>query len=105
DADGRIVRWYSLVTDIDDRKRAEEALRQSEHHLELLVETIPALVSRTTAEGTLEYVNPRVVDYLGQELGQIGFNVIHPDDRYAHWRKWRHALRTGEPWEDTFRMR
>ncbi len=105
DDQDRIVRWYYVFTDIDDQRRAEEARRQTEHHLRLLVETIPALVSRTTAEGRLEYVNRRVVDYVGQELGQLGFHVIHPDDRYARLRKWRHALRTGEPWEDTFRMR
>jgi PAS domain S-box-containing protein len=105
DAEGRIVRWYNLVTDIDDRKRAEEALQQSEHHLELLVETIPALVMRTTADGTLDYVNRRVVEYLGLDSRQVGFQVIHPDDRYARWRKRRQALKTGEPWEDTFRMR
>jgi PAS domain S-box-containing protein len=105
DAEGRIVRWYSLVTDIDDRKRAEEALRQSEQHLELLVETIPALVARTTAHGSLEYVNRRVVDYLGQELGQIELHVIHPDDRRTRWRKWRHAIETGEPWKTRFAWR
>src|SRR5256712_843760 len=33
DADGRIVRWYNLTTDIDDRKRAEDALRRSEAYL------------------------------------------------------------------------
>ncbi len=105
DDQGRIVRWYGLLTDIDDQRRAEEALRHSEHHLRLLVETIPALVGRTTAEGKLDYVNRRVVDYLGLELGQLGIQVVHRDDRYAHWLKWRHALRTGEPWESTFRLR
>ena len=107
DADGQIVRWYNLVTDIDERKRAEEALRESEPHLELLVETIPALVARTTAEGKLDYVNRRVVDYFGLELGdRCGLrHVVHPDDRYALWRKWRRALKTGEPWEDTYRLR
>jgi PAS domain-containing protein len=30
DKEGRIVRWYYLMTDVDDRKRAEEALKQSE---------------------------------------------------------------------------
>jgi formate hydrogenlyase transcriptional activator len=29
DAEGRIVRWYSLVTDIDDRKRAESELEKA----------------------------------------------------------------------------
>jgi PAS domain S-box-containing protein len=105
DADGHIVRWYNLVTDIDERKRAEEALRESERHLELLVETVPALVGRTTAEGALDYVNRRVMDYFGLKLGQLGFHVVHPDDRAAFRRMWRHALRTGEPWEDTYRVR
>jgi formate hydrogenlyase transcriptional activator len=30
DSEGRIVKWYGTNTDIDDRKRAEEALRKSE---------------------------------------------------------------------------
>jgi len=30
DKEGRIVRWYYLLTDVDDRRRAEEALRKSE---------------------------------------------------------------------------
>jgi hypothetical protein len=102
---GRVVRWYYVFTDVDDQRRAEEALRDSERHLRLLVETIPAHVARTTAEGTLEYVNRRAVDYLGQAVGQLGIRFLHPDDQYARMRKWRHALKTGEPWEDTYRLR
>ena len=33
DADGRIVRWYNLLTDIDARKQSEEKLRRSEADL------------------------------------------------------------------------
>jgi len=102
---GRIVRWYYVFTDIDDQRRAEEALRQSEQHLRLVVETIPALVARSTAQGRLEYVNRRVVDYLGKELGEVGLRALHPDDRHARGLKWRHAWKTGEPWEDTVRLR
>jgi PAS domain S-box-containing protein len=102
---GRIVRWYGLLTDIDDQKRAEEALHQRERHLRLLVETIPALVSRSTAQGRLEYIDRRVVDYTGLEMEQIGLDVIHPDDQNTHVQKWRHALETGEPWDDTYRIR
>jgi len=105
DDQGRIVRWYYVFTDIDDQRRAEQALRESEQHLRLLVETIPALVARSTAQGRLEYVNRRVVDYLGKELGEIGIRALHPDDRHARGLKWRHAWKTGEPWEDTSRLR
>ena len=37
DSDGRIVRWYSVIFDIDDRKRAEEALRESQERYALAV--------------------------------------------------------------------
>jgi PAS domain S-box-containing protein len=33
DQRGRVVRWYGTVTDIEDRKRAEEALQQSQLYL------------------------------------------------------------------------
>src|SRR3989442_964733 len=105
DDQGRIVRWYYVFTDIDDQRRAEQALRESEQHLRLVVETIPAQVARSTAQGRLEYVNRRVVDYLGKELGEIGIRALHPDDRRARGLKWRHAWKTGEPWEDTVRLR
>src|SRR5262249_52026454 len=42
---GRIVRWYKLATDIDDRKKAEEALRTTQAEL--------AHVARVTAMGEL----------------------------------------------------
>jgi PAS domain-containing protein len=33
DAEGRIIRWSLLLTDIEDRKQAEEKLRRSETDL------------------------------------------------------------------------
>jgi PAS domain S-box-containing protein len=105
DEHGRIVRWYYVFTDVDDQRKAEESLRQSEQHLRLLVETIPAHVARTTTEGRLEYVNRRVVEYVGMELEELDIHAVHPDDRYSRMRKWRRALRTGEPWEDSYRLR
>jgi PAS domain S-box-containing protein len=38
DAEGRITGWYMLLTDIDDRKRAEDALRSNEQSLRLIVD-------------------------------------------------------------------
>jgi PAS domain S-box-containing protein len=105
DDQGHIVRWYALHTDIDDQRKAEEALRESEKHLRTLVETIPAHVSRMTAEGKLDYVNQPVIDYTGVELGQMDGRLIHPDDALRRLGKWQDALKTGEPWEDTYRVR
>jgi PAS domain S-box-containing protein len=105
DDQGRIVRWYGLLTDIDDERKAQEARRSSEHHLRLLVEKIPALITRNAADGVMDYVNPRVVEYSGQGLGQLGMDLVHPDDRYIVLRNWKHALTTGEAFEDTYRIR
>jgi PAS domain S-box-containing protein len=48
DTTGEVVGWCVLLTDIDERRRAEEALATSESQFRLLVETIPALVWRGT---------------------------------------------------------
>src|SRR6202049_2000251 len=42
DTANRITGWYVLLTDIDDRKRAEDAIRASERNLNQIINTIPA---------------------------------------------------------------
>jgi PAS domain S-box-containing protein len=37
DSDGRVVEWFGTSTDIEDRKRAEDALRASEQNLRLMI--------------------------------------------------------------------
>ena len=41
DTANRITGWYVLLTDIDDRKRAEDGLRASERDLRSIINTIP----------------------------------------------------------------
>jgi len=45
DEEGRIVRWCVLQTDIDERKRAEQALRESERELRQLVDSVPGMIA------------------------------------------------------------
>ena len=69
DASGHIVRWCVLLTDIDERKRAEDALRESERESRLIVDSIPGLIAAFTPDGEVEFVNrpdPRV---LRQDVG------------------------------------
>ena len=109
DSTGRVARWYTLVTDIDDRKRAEDALRRSERGLRLIVDTIPALVWCATAEGELEYLNRRAVEYLGHTVqsltGGRWLDLVHPDHRDATAQRWLQSARTGSSYEDIYRLR
>jgi PAS domain S-box-containing protein len=109
DTEGRVIRWHTLYVDIEDRKRAEEALRASEHHLRLITETIPALVWRTTPDGEIDYVNRRVLDYAGKPLEDFGnagwLQLLHPDDVESTIRLWRQNTQTGQSHRVTYRLR
>ncbi len=84
DAADRITGWYVLLTDIDDRKRAEDAIRASELNLNQIVNTIPALAWSARPDGSAEFFNQHYLDYVGLSADQAkdwGWTVaVHPDD-------------------------
>jgi len=57
DQQGAVIRWYAAGTDINDRKRAEDALRSTEESLRLTVDSIPGLVSTANAAGEVEFIS------------------------------------------------
>ena len=109
DETGKIVRWYGTSTDIEDRKRAEEALQSSEHNARLLVDSIPALVVRMTAAGEVEAVNRQLLEYSGKSLEDIRrwttSGVVHPEDLARAIEIADHSFATGDPYEMEVRIR
>src|SRR5215471_9758747 len=57
DESGRIIRWYLTDADIDDRKRAEEKLRQSEKDLREITDAIRQVIVVLAPDGTTIYAN------------------------------------------------
>src|SRR3954453_22125847 len=51
-SDGRVLRWYGVLIDIDDRRKAEEALRESEYKLRQIIEMVPGLPLTTASNGS-----------------------------------------------------
>jgi PAS domain S-box-containing protein len=110
DTEGRITGWYMLFTDIDDRKRAEEKLRQDERELRQIVDTIAQLVIFLTPDGDPLYANRFTLEYTGlslEELKAEGFRtrVFHPDDVERLREERRKALSLGIPFENEQRTR
>ena len=101
DTEGRITRWYGLITDIDDQKRAEEALRESEHEARLIVDSIPGLIAVLSTSGEIERVSKPLLDYLGKSLEESRQwavdDTIYPDDRPGYVQAVQRAFATGDP--------
>jgi PAS domain S-box-containing protein len=109
DAEGRLVKWFGVNIDIEDRKRAEEMLRGSERNFRGLTESIPQMLWRTTPDGLVDYGNSRFLEYTGytaEEVMGIGWlKILHPDDLERTQRVWDRAVTTGEPYHIEYRVR
>jgi formate hydrogenlyase transcriptional activator len=109
DNEGRIIRWYALHTDIDDRKGVEEALRASELNLCLVVDSIPGLVNTMTAEGENEFVSQQVLDYFGKSHEELKSwatsDAVHPDDLPRVITAFTSSIETGQPYDTEHRIR
>jgi PAS domain S-box-containing protein len=101
--------------DIDDQKKAEDALRQSERELRLLVDTVPSMIYLTTPDGRPYYYNKRFVDWIGSDPeGKAPAIVqgvdplavlIHPDDRETVQNAFYTAFARGEALQYKSRLR
>src|SRR4029077_10386944 len=107
--DGTLLYWIGVNLDIDDAKRAEDALRKSEKELRDVIDTIPAIVWSTLPDGSNTYANKRFVEYSGSSAEQMAGSgwqaLIHPDDLERHAGKWMEAIATGRPHENEVRPR
>jgi PAS domain S-box-containing protein len=116
DREGNIIQWYGLSVDIDEAKKAEQALREREaqlaearRELRQMIDTIPIPVASYSADARREFVNAAWKQYTGLSdeaaRGTEWSVVAHPDDTAGGNKMWRDALATGEPWHTEERVR
>lgn len=101
--------FIGAVTDITDRKTAEEKIRSNERELHTLVEAIPAFVGTARPDGSVDFISQSWLDYSGQtreeamERGWMG--RVHPDDLDRASANWRAALAAGNSLDQEGRLR
>jgi PAS domain S-box-containing protein len=102
--ENKISAWYLLLTDIDDRKHAEEKLRQSEQELRTVTDTIRQPIVVLAPDGTTLYANRVALDITGLTIDDVkseGFSVraFHPDDLNRLRDERRAGLLEGVPFD------
>jgi PAS domain S-box-containing protein len=106
---GEWLGYVGMVVDIDERRRAEEQLRESEARFRALTDSMPAFVWFAGPDGALQYYNDRWYAYTGQTQGQAAgagwVSVLHPDDVAPASAAWAEALGAGSPYEIKVRYR
>jgi PAS domain S-box-containing protein len=101
DDSGRVVKWYGTNTDLEDRKRGEDALRASEQSFRQVVDSIPGMICTMTAAGGVERVNQRILDYTGKTLEELKdwAPLLHEEDRALVIAQWGRSVQTGQPYD------
>src|SRR5262245_44767131 len=65
DERGRLVRWYGINVDIDDRKRAEQQLRRNEEELRTTTDAIRQFIVVLAPDGSTLYANKVALESTG----------------------------------------
>ncbi len=108
-ASGELLEIVVTGIDVTERRRAEEALRESEYKLREIIETVPGLLWSLDPNGEPTHINQRTLDYSGlrvEDLKHGGWHAfLHPDDLPESARAFSHAIQTGTSYQRVTRLR
>jgi len=109
DERGRVEGCVGTMLDISERKRAEEALRQSEERFRIMADGSPVIIWVTDPQGGNQYVNRRYREFFGVTLGEAQGGkwqpFVHPDDVMKYLEKVVSAVRERKPFFAEARVR
>jgi PAS domain S-box-containing protein len=109
DAHGAVCGVVGVIVDLTQRRRAEEALRESEVRLATLTAAVPAMLFSTTPEGRVDYVNDTFYEYSGLPRGTPAApawqRLVYADDLPRVLVSWEHAVSSGEDLNIECRLR
>src|SRR5208282_4393060 len=103
DAEGKVLKFVGTTTDIDDQKRAEEKIRQSEKEARQLLDLSPLHIAELGPDGARLYTNRAALDYHGITLEEWQNadlrQVLHPQDVGLVINELPAKFRNGSPFE------
>jgi PAS domain S-box-containing protein len=92
-----------------ERRRAEEAFRESEDKLRQIIETVPGFLWSAGPNGEPTHINQRMLDYSGMRFEDFlpdGWGeCVHPADFPETAKAFYHAIQTGVSYQGVHRVR
>lgn len=105
----RVLLLRESERNLGQRLKAESALRESEAKFKTMTDAMPQMVWSSRPDGQHDFFNHHWFDFTGKSLEEckdtLWEALVHPDDLPALRERWQHSLDTGEPYEDTYRLR
>jgi PAS domain S-box-containing protein len=109
DSLGNASRMFGVVADITARKRAEDALRESEERFQAMANSIPQLAWTAEADGSIFWYNQRWYEYTGTTFEQMegwGWQSVHdPEALPKVSERWKKSIDTGTLFDMEFPLR
>lgn len=106
---GEIYQWFGTNTDITERIKAEQELKESEARFRMFADSMPQIVWAADAEGNLTYINKAFYTYSGlsasDNISDEWLEIIHPDEREATQNRWNQAAKDGTEFHIEHRFR
>jgi PAS domain S-box-containing protein len=109
DAEGKVLKFVGTTTDIDDQKRGEEKIRQSEKEARQLLDLSPLHITELGPDGARLYTNRASLDYTGITLEEWQAadlqQMLHPQDAGLVTNDLPGKLQSGSPFEYEARLK
>jgi len=108
DGAGGVRGFLKIGQDVTQRRRIEDALRQSEERFRTVANLVPDLLWQSEADGAAWWHNARWFAYTGQSpqkaAGWGWLDAMHPEDRAHEQELWRRAARVAETFQREARV-
>lgn len=109
DAAGSASLFHGAVMDITERKRAAEALSESQEQFRTMVDAMSQLAWMAQPNGSIYWYNQRWFEFTGTTLEQMdgwGWQRVHdPDALPKVLDRWKESITLGQPFEMNFPLR